>query len=190
MPISIFQSKDEPEIGRGVEGRLQPSLYFAKLSRAVEPRSRGLVSFRPVLLGPVDQPSRSCSSARFNGLSFHSDRDRLAASTEGCVVLRWGAPPGGPLRPPGRRSLSWPASRPLRTMLFTESLLSREAAPNRSPWVERSGTLGPRPCEGSPGQGRRKTNDMILPAGSIRLAPKEMQRPGRAKPLRSTVLGT
>ena len=58
-----------------------------------EPRSRGLVSFRPVLLGPVDHsPSRSSSSARFNGLSFGPARGRLPAATKGPRP-----PPGRPL---------------------------------------------------------------------------------------------
>ena len=54
-------------------------------------------------VGPVDQPSRSCSSARFNGLSFRPDHDRLPATAKGRAALRWRAPPGGPRRPPGRR---------------------------------------------------------------------------------------
>ena len=49
--------------------------------------------------------------------------------------------------------------------------LSREAAPDRSPWVERSGTLGPKPCEEKPRTrtGRRKTNGCLrLCSNSIR----------------------
>ena len=56
-----------------------------------EPRSRRLLSFRPVLLGPVDQPSRSCSSARFNGLSLRPDRGRLPAAIERAPSARRGA---------------------------------------------------------------------------------------------------
>ena len=42
-------------------------------------------------------------------------------------------------------------------MLFTWSLLSREAAPDCSLWVERSGTLGPKPLEGeAPARGAGK----------------------------------
>ena len=40
--------------------------------------------------------------------------------------------------------------------------MSREAAPDRSPWVERSGTLGAEPCMEKPRTGRRKTNGMLL----------------------------
>ncbi len=39
--------------------------------------------------------------------------------------------------------------------------LSREAAPDRSPWVERSGTLGPKPIEGEAPQGAQENKPMI-----------------------------
>ena len=38
--------------------------------------------------------------------------------------------------------------------------LSREAAPDRSPWVERSGTLGPKPCDGKAPDGAWENNAM------------------------------
>ncbi len=39
--------------------------------------------------------------------------------------------------------------------------LSREAAPERSPRVERSGTLGPKPIEGEAPQGARENKPVI-----------------------------
>ncbi len=48
----------------------------------------------------------------------------------------------------------------LRSNAVHSEPLSREAAPDRSPWVERSGTLGPKPCDGKAPDGASENNAM------------------------------
>ena len=48
--------------------------------------------------------------------------------------------------------------RSLDPMPVTYGPFSREAAPDRSPWVERSETLGSEPLNTKPRKGRRQTN--------------------------------
>ena len=61
-------------------------------------------------------------------------------------------------------------------------MLSREAGQNCSPWVERSGTLGPNPFEGKPQTGRRKlTACNAIPADrGIRVLGRRRRRNGSA----------
>ena len=71
-------------------------------------------------------------------------------------------------------------------MLFTYGSFSREAAQDRSPWVERSGTLGETPRGANPARGAGK-QPLDSDGGSIRPV-QEIQRRGQAKPLKSTKL--
>ena len=75
--------------------------------------------------------------------------------------------------------------------------LSREAALDRSPWVERSGTLGPRPCEGSPGRGQGvgKQTDARASAAercvaAVHLMPKKEHAPFNQNALRNCYLNS
>ena len=58
-------------------------------------------------------------------------------------------------------------------MLFTYGPFSREAAQDRSPWVERSGTLGKNPRGANPERGLGKeTHDAGASAASVNKPPK------------------
>ena len=58
-------------------------------------------------------------------------------------------------------------------MLFTYGPLSREAAQDRSPWVERSGTLGKNPFVANPERDvGKETHDAGAGAASVNKPPK------------------
>ena len=61
------------------------------------------------------------------------------------------------------------------------SAFSREAAQDRSPWVERSETLGETPRGANPARGAGK-QPLDSDGGSIRPVPKEIQRLGSSSP--------
>ena len=67
-------------------------------------------------------------------------------------------------------------------MLFTYGPFSREAAQDRSPWVERSGTLGQNPRGANPGRGvGKQTHDAGTGPASVKKKHEGFVRRNRSR---------